>query len=93
MKKAFDWELCSKLHRPDWVAWLAANHAREVTEAEFIEAYRVGRTADSRPHKSRRYSSAKLRHSYRNLREDFAFFSDPESPAPGGTVAGSVASV
>ena len=31
MKKAFDWEQCSRQHRPAHVAWLKANHDKPVT--------------------------------------------------------------
>ena len=74
MTKTFDWEQCSKLHKPEWAAWLEANHARPVTEAEYMEAYRAKRSADTRPHNARRYATAKLRQAYRNLQEDFGFF-------------------
>ena len=74
MTKTFDWAQFSERHKPAWAAWLEANHARPVTEAEYMEAYRAQRSADTRPHKAVRYSTAKLRAVYRNLREDFGFF-------------------
>ncbi len=74
MTKTFDWAQYSERHKPEWAAWLEANHARPVTEVEFFEAYRAQRGADSRPHKARRYATAKLRKTYRNLREGFGFF-------------------
>jgi hypothetical protein len=74
MTKIFDWNRFSELHKPEWAAWLEANHARPVTEVEYIAAYRTQRRADTRPHKSRRYATAKLRNSYRNLQDDFRFF-------------------
>jgi hypothetical protein len=72
--KTFDWIHFSDLHKPEWSAWLETNHARPVTEAEYMEAYRAQRRADTRPHKSARYATAKLRGSYRNLQKDFGFF-------------------
>jgi hypothetical protein len=72
--RTFDWEQCSKLHKADWTAWLKTNHRKPVTEAEYAEAYRTTRTTDTRPYKARRYASAKLRKSYRNLVENFGFF-------------------
>jgi len=74
MTKTFDWDQCLKLHQPKWAAWLEANHARSVTEIEYADAYRLGRSEDTRPHKARRYATAKLRQAYRNLKEDFGFF-------------------
>lgn len=74
MTKTFDWVHFSDRHKPEWSAWLEANHARPVTEAEYVEAYRAQRSADTRPHKSARYATAKLRGSYRNLQKDFGFF-------------------
>jgi hypothetical protein len=74
MTKSFDWEQCSKQHKPQWAAWLEANHEKPVTEAEYMEAYRAGRSEDERSHNARRYATAKLRKSYLNLKEDFGFF-------------------
>jgi hypothetical protein len=74
MTKTFNWDLCSKQHKPEWASWLEANHAKSVTEAEYMEAYRTNRESDPRPHKARRYATAKLRQAYRNLREDYGFF-------------------
>jgi len=74
MTKTFDWAQFSERHKPEWAAWLEANHTRQVTEAEYMEAYRAQRSADARPHKAVRYATAKLRGVYRNLREDFGFF-------------------
>jgi len=74
MPRIFDWAQFSERHKPEWTAWLEANHARPVTEAEYLEAYRAQRSADTRPHKARRYATAKLRANYRNLQEDFGFF-------------------
>jgi hypothetical protein len=74
MKKAFDWEQCSKQHRPAHVAWLKANHDKPITEVEYVEAYRDLRASDNRSNNARRYSTAKLKGSYRNLRDTFGFF-------------------
>jgi hypothetical protein len=74
MTKTFDWAQFSERHKPEWAAWLEANHARPVTEAEYMAAYRAQRSADTRPHKAVRYSTAKLRAVYRNLQKDFGFF-------------------
>lgn len=74
MTKTFDWEHFAERHKPEWTAWLKANHGRPVTEAEYMEAYRAQRGADTRPHKAVRYATAKLRSAYRNLQEDFGFF-------------------
>ena len=74
MTKTFDWAQFSERHKPEWAAWLETNHARPVTEVEYMEAYRAQRSADTRPHKARRYATAKLRGTYRNLQEDFGFF-------------------
>ena len=74
MTKTFNWDQCSKQHKPEWAKWLETNHARPVTEVEYMEAYRAGRSADTRPHNARRYATAKLRKAYQNLREDFGFF-------------------
>jgi hypothetical protein len=74
MKKAFDWEQCSKQHRPAHVAWLKANHDKPVTAEEYAEAYKELRASDNRPNNARRYSTAKLKASYRSLRETFGFF-------------------
>jgi hypothetical protein len=59
MKKAFDWEQCSKQHRPAHAAWLKANHDKPVTAAEYAEAYKELRASDNRPNNARRYSTAK----------------------------------
>ena len=72
MTKTFDWAHFSERHKPQWAAWLETNHARTVTAGEYMEAYRAQRGADTRPHKARRYATAKLRESYRNLRDYFA---------------------
>ena len=74
MKKEFDWEQCSKQHRPAHAAWLKANYDKPVTEAEYVEAYKNLRTSDDRPNNARRYATAKLRGSFRRLREEFGFF-------------------
>jgi hypothetical protein len=74
MTKTFDWTQFAERHKPEWSAWLEDNHARPVTEAEYMEAYRAQRSADMRPHKASRYATAKLRGAYRNLQEDFGFF-------------------
>jgi hypothetical protein len=74
MTKAFDWKRFSEVHKPEWTAWLETNHAKPVTEAEYMAAYRVQRIVDTRPNKSRRYSTSKLRGNYRKLRNDFGFF-------------------
>ena len=74
MTKTFDWTQFSERHKPQWAAWLETNHARPVTEVEYMEAYRAQRSADTRPHKARRYANAKVRGAYRNLQEDFGFF-------------------
>jgi hypothetical protein len=74
MTKTFDWVQFSEQHKPEWAAWLETNHARPVTRVEYMEAYRAQRSADTRPHKARRYATAKLRQTYRNLQEDFGFF-------------------
>jgi hypothetical protein len=74
MTKQFDWAQFSEGHKPQWTAWLEANHARPVAEAEYMKAYRAQRSADTRPHKAGRYATAKLRGNYRNLQEDFGFF-------------------
>jgi hypothetical protein len=74
MTKTFDWEKFSDSHKPEWSAWLETNHARTVTEAEYMAAYRAQRSADTRPHKAGRYATAKLRGNYRNLQENFGFF-------------------
>jgi hypothetical protein len=74
MTRTFDWEQFAERHKPEWTVWLKANHSRSVTEAEYIEAYRAQRGADTRPHKAVRYATAKLRSAYRNLQEDFGFF-------------------
>jgi hypothetical protein len=36
--------------------------------------YRAQRSADTSPHKARRYATAKLRVTYRNLQKNFGFF-------------------
>jgi hypothetical protein len=74
MTKAFDWKRFSEVHKPEWTAWLETNHAKPVTEAEYMTAYRVQRIVDTRPNKSRRYSTSKLRGNYRKLRNDYGFF-------------------
>ena len=74
MTKAFDWKRFSEGHKPEWTAWLETNHAKPVTEAEYMAAYRVQRIVDTRPNKSRRYSTSKLRGNYRKLRNDYGFF-------------------
>jgi hypothetical protein len=72
--KTFDWQQFSDEHKPAWAAWLEANHAKPVTETEYIAAYRAQRKDDARPHKARRYATAKVRTAYRNLQDDFGFF-------------------
>ena len=74
MMKIFDWEKFSEHHKSEWATWLEINHARTVTEAEYMQAYRAQRNADTRPHKATRYATAKLRGNYRNLQKDFGFF-------------------
>jgi len=74
MTRTFDWEECSRQHRPAYVAWLKANHDKPIKEAAFIEAYRDLRSSDHRPKNARRYANAKLKGSYRRLREAFGFF-------------------
>jgi hypothetical protein len=74
MKKQFDWEQCSEQHQPAHVAWLKANHDKPIKEAEYIEAYKILRISDQRPNNARRYATAKLRGSFRRLREEFGFF-------------------
>jgi hypothetical protein len=74
--KAFDWTRFSDQHKPAWAAWLEANHDKPVTEIEFITAYRAQRDDDKRTHKARRYATAKVRQSYKNLKNDFGFFAD-----------------
>jgi hypothetical protein len=74
MSKTFDWEKFSESHKPEWAAWLETNHAKTVTEAEYMAAYRAQRSTDTRPHKAGRYATAKLRGNYRNLQENFGFF-------------------
>jgi hypothetical protein len=74
MTKTFDWKKFTECHKPEWAAWLETNHARTVTEAEYMTAYRAQRSADTRPHKAGRYATAKLRGNYRNLQKDFGFF-------------------
>ena len=74
MTKIFDWVQFSDRHKPEWSAWLKTNHGRPVTEAEYMQAYRAQRDTDTRPHKANRYSTAKLRAVFRNLRKDFGFF-------------------
>jgi hypothetical protein len=74
MTKVFDWKRFSEVHKPEWTAWLETNHAKPVTEAEYMAAYRIQRIIDTRPNKSRRYSTSKLRGNYRKLRNDFGFF-------------------
>jgi hypothetical protein len=77
MMKSFDWKLCSALHKAEWARWLQTNHAKPVTEAQYMEAYRAMRGEDIRSHKARRYATTKLRRSYRNLQEEFGFFTPP----------------
>jgi hypothetical protein len=72
--KTFDWTKFSDEHKPAWATWLEANHDKAVTQAEYIAAYRLQRKDDTRPHKARRYATAKLRQSFLNLQEDFGFF-------------------
>jgi hypothetical protein len=74
MKRAFDWDECSKQHRPAHFAWLKANHDKPIEEAAYIAAYKSLRSSDNRPKNARRYATAKLKGSYRRLREDFGFF-------------------
>ena len=74
MKRTFDWDECSKLHRPAHFAWLKANHDKPIEEAAYVEAYKSLRSSDNRPKNARRYATAKLKGSYRRLREDFGFF-------------------
>jgi hypothetical protein len=40
MNKTFDWDECSKQHRPAHVAWLKANHGKPIEEAAYIAALR-----------------------------------------------------
>ena len=74
VKRAFDWDECSKQHRPAHFTWLKANHDKPIEEAAYIAAYRSLRSSDNRPKNARRYATAKLKGSYRRLREDFGFF-------------------
>jgi ribonuclease HI len=74
MKRTFDWDECSKRHRPVHFTWLKANHDKPIEEAAYIAAYQSLRSSDNRPKNARRYATAKLKGSYRRLREDFGFF-------------------
>ena len=74
MTKTFDWAQFSERHKPEWAAWLETNHAKPVTTDEYMQAYRAQRITDTRPHKARRYATAKLLGTYRNLQKDFGFF-------------------
>ena len=74
VKTTFDWDECSKQHRPAHFAWLKANHDKPIEEAAYIAAYKSLRSSDNRPKNARRYATAKLKGSYRRLREDFGFF-------------------
>jgi hypothetical protein len=74
VKRTFDWDECSKQHRPAHFAWLKANHDKPIEEAAYIAAYKSLRSSDNRPKNARRYATAKLKGSYRRLREDFGFF-------------------
>ena len=74
VKRAFDCDECSKQHRPAHFTWLKANHDKPIEEAAYIAAYRSLRSSDDRPKNARRYATAKLKGSYRRLREDFGFF-------------------
>jgi hypothetical protein len=74
MKRTFDWDECSKQHRPAHFTWLKANHDKPIEEAAYIAAYQSLRSSDNRPKNARRYATAKLKGSYRRLREDFGFF-------------------
>jgi hypothetical protein len=74
MKRTFDWDECSKQHRPAHFTWLKANHDKPIEEEAYIAAYQSLRSSDNRPKNARRYATAKLKGSYRRLREDFGFF-------------------
>jgi hypothetical protein len=74
VKRTFDWDECSKQHRPAHFTWLKANHDKPIEEAAYIAAYQSLRSSDNRPKNARRYATAKLKGSYRRLREDFGFF-------------------
>ncbi len=74
VKRTFDWDECSKQHRPAHFTWLKANHDKPIEEAAYIAAYKSLRSSDNRPKNARRYATAKLKGSYRRLREDFGFF-------------------
>jgi hypothetical protein len=74
VKRTFDWDEFSKRHRPAHFTWLKANHDKLIEEAAYIAAYKSLRSSDNRRKNARRYATAKLRGSYRRLREDFGFF-------------------
>jgi len=74
VKRTFDWDECSKQHRPAHFTWLKANHDKPIEEAAYVAAYKSLRSSDNRPKNARRYATAKLKGSYRRLREDFGFF-------------------
>jgi hypothetical protein len=72
--KSFDWQFCFALHKVEWARWLQTNYDKPVTEVEYMAAYRAMRGEDVRSRKARRYATAKLRKSFKNLQEDFGFF-------------------
>ena len=74
VKRTFDWDEFSKQHRPAYFTWLKANHDKPIEEAAYMAAYTSLRSSDNGPKNARRYATAKLRGSYRRLREDFGFF-------------------
>ena len=77
--KEFNWEIyAAQGHRPEWIKWMKTNYDRPITEEEFVRAYQALRTADARPRKARRYGRSKVAAQYRNLRNDFGFFPNPQ---------------
>jgi hypothetical protein len=85
--KLFDWQLCFALHKVEWAGWLQTNYDKPVTEVQYMAAYRAMRGEDVRSHKARRYATAKLRKSYKNLQEDFGFFAQHPIIADDGSLS------
>ena len=71
--KIFDFENSIKLgNSPVKVLWLKENKDNPITEGEYIAAIKSLRGAS----KNRHYNPSYLRNQYRNLKNNFGFFSN-----------------
>jgi hypothetical protein len=71
--KKWDWSLCG--HCPERTKWLKENHDKQISEEEFVEAWKKTRIFSRKKHAGRRNSPSAYRNEYKNLKNEFGFFS------------------